>query len=194
MGALCQRSPLSSRASSRQPLGTKGPVPLLGHSFSRTWDRSTRCLWNEADLLSLMDIQRALFSLTRGRVLFCFVWNPPLTPWWGCEGIRGLVVMELGKRRHCNISLKINAPQSSGRKPSLIAAAPFWHGHSNPREALESYQTWWETTPIVPARENSGANCKLKHHQRGILIEGSLTSGHLQIHAEFHHSEKFPLL
>ena len=93
---------------------------------------------------------------------------------------------------NCNISLKINVPQSSGRKPSLIAVVPSWHGHSNPREALESYQTWWGTTPIVPASEDSGANCKLKHHQRSVLIEGSLTNGHLQSRAGFHHWEKFP--
>ena len=45
----------------------------------------------------------------------------------------------------------------------------------------------------MPAPEDSGANCKLKHHQRGILIEASLTSGHLQRHAGFHHSEKISI-
>lgn len=90
------------------------------------------------------------------------------------------------------ISLKINTPQSSGRKPSLIATGPSWHGHRIPREALESYQARGGTTLIVPCPKDLGDNCKLKHHQRGILIEASLTSGHLQNHTGFHYSEKFP--
>lgn len=180
MGALCQRSPLSSRAPSCCPaslppaLGDKrGTAPILGHSFSRTWDRSTRWLWNEADLLSLVDTQLALFPLTGGRVLF---WFEPSSYSMGRNkrpSCYGALAKESANR---NISLKINAPQSSGRKRSLIAAAPSWHGHGTPRDALESYQTQWGSIPIVPTPEDFGANCKLKHHQRGILIEDSLTS------------------
>lgn len=72
---------------------------------------------------------------------------------------------------NCNISLKINIPQSSGRKPSLIAAAPPWHEHCIPREALESYQARWGTIAIVPPPEDFRDNCKLKHHQRDIWLK-----------------------
>lgn len=71
---------------------------------------------------------------------------------------------------------------------------PFWRGHGPPREALVSYQTQWGTIQIVPPAEDFRDNCKLKHHQRDILIENSLISGHLQSHTWFHYLEKFPLL
>lgn len=46
----------------------------------------------------------------------------------------------------------------------------------------------------MPPAEDFRDNCKLKHHQRDILIEDALTSGHLQSHTRFHYLEKFPLL
>lgn len=91
-------------------------------------------------------------------------------------------------------SLKMNTPRSSGRKPSLIATGPSWHGHRIPREALESYQARGGTTLIVPHPEDLGDNCKLKHHQRGILIEDSLTSGHLQNTLDFTIQKNFRAL
>lgn len=88
---------LAAQPPSHQPLGTIGPGPLLGHSFRKACGQATRCLWNESNLLDLMDIQLAFFPAHQWKVFFFL--NPPLTLLWGYEGRGGPAIMKLGKRK-----------------------------------------------------------------------------------------------
>lgn len=91
---------LAAQPPSHQPLETKGPVPLLGHSFRRTHGRSTGCLWNESSSLDLMDTQPTFFPAFQILGVGEGVANPPLISLRGYKRRGGPVIMKLGKRKH----------------------------------------------------------------------------------------------
>lgn len=140
---------LAAQPPSHQPLGTIGPGPLLGHSFRKACGQATRCLWNESNLLDLMDIQLAFFPAHQWKVFF--FWTLPSLYYEAMkeEGVQ--LLWSLAKES--NIGWKINRPQSSGWKPLLQLLQCLLGVGIIPREALETYQAQWETIWIVfPSR------------------------------------------
>lgn len=116
---------LAAQPPSHQPLETIGPGPLLGHSFRRACGRSTWCLWNESDLLDLMDIQLAIFPAHQRKAFFLTL----LSLYFEAMKEDGVQLLwSLAKEStNCNIDWKINTPQSSGWKkiPSFNCCRAF---------------------------------------------------------------------